>query len=507
MKRLYKVMMFGQLAGQLTVEKGSWIFQYDEAYQNLVNKPPISNSLPKSKSVTVGKEILPFFDGLLPEGWVITSFERFGVKVENKEDAVGLFLKDAIGAASLIEETRGIERDKIRKINSIPAEAVLHSKTTDELVSSYVNSLKTDEEKRFVNEKILQFAFDGLERIQKARKCLSCLRDLHDSKERFYHRECATKVFGVGQDIVASTSLETFSRDAISSFSSGAALAGYQPKAQLFVPFDDQSGGTELILKPDVLVDQKHKNPPRGIPIFEHLTMRAASELGINVAQSAIIPFLDGSLGYATRRFDRLPTLALHMEDMLQATGGAMDHNGQNKFKGHVRQLAEVFRQNSERLAMSFPLISEQLALQTVFNLAVGNWDGHLKNYSIVYLHGSGSRPYRVAPSPAYDILPLGAIRQESVYDSGLHINGKRSNITPKDVIEEFKAFGAEKEARKAFETFFDRHDAIRDLYIDNLSAFGLSGYEHRIADFLKSRQSFFKRMLLTTTTSSARQT
>lgn len=492
----YKVMMFEQLAGHLSVEKGNWTFRYEEAYRNKQHMPPVSHSLPKTAADEVkGLEIFPFFDGLLPEGWIVTSFEHFDVKIETKEEAVGLFLKDPIGAVSLQSEAVNRGRDKIKKIQGVGAEDFFH-KSPDELVASYVNSLKTDEEKRYVNERLLAFAFRGLARIEKARKCLICLENLHAPGERFYHSRCARKVFNVERDVIAATSLETFSRDAISSISSGAVLAGYQPKAQLFVPYgDERPGGTELILKPDVIVDAKHRKAPRGIPIFEHLTMRAAESMGITVAPSAVIPFLDGSLGYATRRYDRLPGILLHAEDMHQALGGQQDEDGKNKYKGSIRDMADVFRANSERLALPYTAITKQLALLTVFNLSVGNHDAHLKNHSLLYLLKQ-LKPYQVTIAPAYDLLPLHGLTLGKSEEAGLFINGKKSNITPADVIAEFKAFGAERQAREAFETLFDKRQVISDTLLEHLAIFGLEEYSQGLRKFFDGKQAFYRRMM-----------
>jgi len=493
----FKVMMFDKLAGTLLVAEGRWVFEYEEAYLKDRNLPPISTSLPKEPhGPHVSTEIPAFFDGILPEGWLADRGKSFGIFIDKKEDAVGLYLKDTIGGVSLQEEGGTDGSEPLRKIRHLPAKD-FRTRGAEELAHDYLLTFDV-EDRKYQNEKLLKFAFEGVVRVRASRKCLVCLSQLTDPERAFYHPSCAEKVFGTHEDLIAETSLQTFSRDAFTSLSSGAPLPGYQPKAQFFVSTEDGSG-TELIIKSDVIVDLKHKNAPRGIPVFEHLTMRAAEDFGVHTAKSAIIPFMDGSLGYATRRFDRFPGMMVHAEDMLQAKGVNQDELGKNKFEGSIRDIDAVIRKYAENLGVPHTNILKQMALRTVFNLAIGNHDAHLKNHSIIFVLRK-RRGYLVNLSPAYDIITLNTMEmtKHKGRESALSINGKKTNVMPSDVIEEFKTFGGEMEAREAFEKLFARKDTIRSCLLDHLGAFGLQNYASEIESFLTKKFKLFEQNSLT---------
>ena len=91
------------LAGILTENDDGYIFQYDDAYMNNENAKPVSLTLPLQRSHYESKILFPFFDGLIPEGWLLN------VAVSNwkisRRDRFGLLLalcKDCIGCASVV---------------------------------------------------------------------------------------------------------------------------------------------------------------------------------------------------------------------------------------------------------------------------------------------------------------------------------------------------------------------------------------------------------------------
>ncbi|HVA65813.1 MAG TPA: HipA N-terminal domain-containing protein [Elusimicrobiota bacterium] len=63
---------YGQkLAGMLTKTAGGFEFAYDAAYLSDKESSPISLSMPLRSEKYESKELFPFFDGLLPEGWLL----------------------------------------------------------------------------------------------------------------------------------------------------------------------------------------------------------------------------------------------------------------------------------------------------------------------------------------------------------------------------------------------------------------------------------------------------
>lgn len=90
------------LAGRLMeVENGYW-FQYENDYlQN--NNLPVSLTLPLTEKPYTSNVLFPFFDGLIPEGWLLDIAQQ-NWKL-NERDRFGLLLaccQDCIGAVSVV---------------------------------------------------------------------------------------------------------------------------------------------------------------------------------------------------------------------------------------------------------------------------------------------------------------------------------------------------------------------------------------------------------------------
>lgn len=94
------------LAGRLTEDENGFSFVYDAAYLQMSGAHPISLTLPLRHEPYCSQEMFPFFDGLIPEGWLL-DIAQSSWKI-NPRDRMGLLLaccKDCIGAVSVIEET------------------------------------------------------------------------------------------------------------------------------------------------------------------------------------------------------------------------------------------------------------------------------------------------------------------------------------------------------------------------------------------------------------------
>ncbi|RLZ09710.1 HipA N-terminal domain-containing protein [Faecalibacter macacae] len=92
-----------KFAGIITENEDGFIFKYDIEYLNDENSKPISLTLPKQLESYESKILFPFFDGLIPEGWLL----NIAVKnwKLNTKDRFGLLLilcKDCIGSISII---------------------------------------------------------------------------------------------------------------------------------------------------------------------------------------------------------------------------------------------------------------------------------------------------------------------------------------------------------------------------------------------------------------------
>lgn len=90
-------------AGLLSEEEnGEYQFVYDNDYVKNHPKLFITFNMPVSKHAYRSKRLFPFFDGLIPEGWLLNiASESWKI---NKNDRMGLLLsccQNAIGAVSV----------------------------------------------------------------------------------------------------------------------------------------------------------------------------------------------------------------------------------------------------------------------------------------------------------------------------------------------------------------------------------------------------------------------
>jgi len=103
--RKAKVYMHNELAGLLTESEEGYTFVYDLNYLTRSSAKPISLTLPLQDKSYVSRTMIPFFDGLIPEGWLLDIAEK-NWKL-NARDRMGLLLaccRDCIGAVSIEED-------------------------------------------------------------------------------------------------------------------------------------------------------------------------------------------------------------------------------------------------------------------------------------------------------------------------------------------------------------------------------------------------------------------
>lgn len=89
-------------AGLLTEDENGYSFEYDTAYLHSDNAEPVSLTLPLTDRTYHDKVLFPFFDGLIPEGWLLDIAEK-NWKIDTR-DRMSLLLaccKDCIGAVSV----------------------------------------------------------------------------------------------------------------------------------------------------------------------------------------------------------------------------------------------------------------------------------------------------------------------------------------------------------------------------------------------------------------------
>ncbi|WP_299250756.1 HipA N-terminal domain-containing protein [uncultured Cytophaga sp.] len=92
-----------ELAGRIIEEdKGEYVFVYDDEYCQKYPSQFITFNMPVTQHPYRSTRLFPFFDGLIPEGWLLNiAAESWKI---NKNDRMGLLLaccQNVIGAVSI----------------------------------------------------------------------------------------------------------------------------------------------------------------------------------------------------------------------------------------------------------------------------------------------------------------------------------------------------------------------------------------------------------------------
>ncbi len=98
-----KVFVQDRFAGVLTENEDGFTFVYDDAYLKQSDAVAVSLTLPLSANPYRSDVMFPFFDGLIPEGWLLSVAEN-NWKISER-DRMSLLLaccKDCIGAVSVV---------------------------------------------------------------------------------------------------------------------------------------------------------------------------------------------------------------------------------------------------------------------------------------------------------------------------------------------------------------------------------------------------------------------
>jgi len=93
-------------AGILSEGEGGYHFQYDPGYLQDPEAVAVSLTLPLQSEVFKSQKVFPFFDGLIPEGWLLDIAQK-NWKIDQR-DRLGLLLSvcgDCIGAVRILPES------------------------------------------------------------------------------------------------------------------------------------------------------------------------------------------------------------------------------------------------------------------------------------------------------------------------------------------------------------------------------------------------------------------
>ena len=101
--RQTQVLYRNMVAGRLVEDENGYTFAYDATYLTHADAEPISLTMPLTVKPYHSNVLFPFFDGLIPEGWLL-DIATNNWKI-NPNDRMGLLLaccKDCIGAIGIV---------------------------------------------------------------------------------------------------------------------------------------------------------------------------------------------------------------------------------------------------------------------------------------------------------------------------------------------------------------------------------------------------------------------
>lgn len=102
-----KVQLHNEFVGVIEQKEDEFIFTYNPEYLETKNPAPVSVTLPVRPEPYRSKTMIPFFDGLIPEGWLLDISAKTWKVAAN--DRMGLLLtvcRDCIGAVSILGEDK-----------------------------------------------------------------------------------------------------------------------------------------------------------------------------------------------------------------------------------------------------------------------------------------------------------------------------------------------------------------------------------------------------------------
>jgi len=92
-------------AGILRETEDGFSFKYDEEYFNSENSAPVSLTMPVRAEEYTSKTLFAFFDGLIPEGWLLDiAIDNWKMERTDRFGILRVACKDPIGNVSVREE-------------------------------------------------------------------------------------------------------------------------------------------------------------------------------------------------------------------------------------------------------------------------------------------------------------------------------------------------------------------------------------------------------------------
>jgi serine/threonine-protein kinase HipA len=197
------------------------------------------------------------------------------------------------------------------------------------------------------------------------------------------------------------------------------------------------------------------------VPANEHLTMQIARQVyNIEIAENALIFFMNGEPAYITKRFDvKDDGSKLAIEDFASLAGRTPQTHGKSyKYLGNYFDMFEIMKVHLSAYRLEAPKLFSLL----VFNYLFSNGDAHFKNFSLIE---TPFGDYRL--SPAYDLLNT----RIHIEDSDFALDDKLvpKNITNGSVWFQFnlladKAELSKNQKNEIFDNLLSKSDSVEKL-------------------------------------------
>jgi serine/threonine-protein kinase HipA len=227
-------------------------------------------------------------------------------------------------------------------------------------------------------------------------------------------------------------------------------IQGVQPKLsatldinQQTFAFVDQNGA--YILKPE-------SDTYPELPANEAISMSLAERFNIEVPLHGLVFTKDEDLTYFIKRFDRINSNKIAMEDFAQLSCNDRD----TKYNSSIEKVVKVIDE-----FVTFPQIEHvKLFRRILFNFVIGNEDMHLKNYSLIKRNDI----WQLAP--AYDFLNTTIALKNPAEESALPINGKKNKLKREDFID-YLAIEHLKLTTKIIDDVMAELNSLKPIFID----------------------------------------
>jgi len=103
-----KILYNETLAGYLEKNDDGYSFVYDEAYLKGKDTKPLSQTLPLRSHPYTSRILFSFFDGLIPEGWLLNiASKHWKIKGTDRFELLIALCRDTIGAVTVLPIEEG----------------------------------------------------------------------------------------------------------------------------------------------------------------------------------------------------------------------------------------------------------------------------------------------------------------------------------------------------------------------------------------------------------------